>query len=167
MQIIGNISSFATLITFIIYLIGKVIRIKISKKLRYENIEVYYNPYVPNSNIKIVEEYNIGSTNTEKLIVSSLVPLNWVKVYEYEFDDKKDEFKKGKLIEKHGYLRAGHAIQINTYLSCGVPAYILDFERYDYLRGSVCFAENGKNGILEECVTMSHTLRSYLYYVFE
>lgn len=165
MQTIGNISAFATLISFIIYFIGKFIRIKMSKKLRYENIEVYYN--TQKNDLKIVDEYYIGTSNSEIILVSSEVPLNWIKIYEFEYDDKKNKFIKGKLTEKHGFLRAGHAIQINTYLSCGVPAYILEFEQYDYLVGSFHFAENGKNGILEECVTMSHTFRSYLYYIFE
>lgn len=167
MEIIGYVSSIATLISFIIYFIGKFIRIKISKKLRYENIEVYYNPDEYNHNLKIVDEYDIGSNNSEKLIISSEVPINWIKLYEYDFNDKEGDFKKGKLVEEHGFLRAGHAIQINTYLPCGMPTYMLEFERYDYLRGCFYIAENGKNGVLGECVTMSHTFRSYLYYIFE
>ncbi|WP_313413277.1 hypothetical protein [Sedimentibacter sp.] len=165
MQTIGNISSFVTLISFIIYFIGKFIRIKMSKKLRYESIAVYYNTC--ENNFKIVDEYYIGSGNSEKIIVSSEVPLNWIKIYECEYDYKKNKFNKGKLIERHGFLRAGNAIQINTYLPCGMPAHMLEFERYDYLIGTFHLAENGKNGILEECVKLSHTLRSYLYYIFE
>lgn len=165
MQTIGYVSSFVTLISFILYFIGKFIRIKMSKKLRYENIDTYYNTC--ENNFKIVDEYNIGSSNTERIIISSKVPLNWIKIYEYEYDHVKDKFNKGNLIVSYGFLRAGHALQINTYLSCGVPAYMLEFERYDYLIGSFHFAENGKNGILEECVKISHTFRSYLYYIFE
>lgn len=56
----------------------------------------------------------------------------------------------------YGFLRAGHAVKINKYLSCNVPAFILEFERYDYLIGSFHFVENGKNGILEYCVKTSH-----------
>lgn len=165
MQTIGNISSFATLISFIIYFIGKFIKIKTSKKLRYESIAVYYN--VCDNSFQIVDEYYIGESNSEKIIVSSEVPLNWIKIYEYKYDKKKGKFYKGKMIESHGFLRAGHAIQINTYLPCGMPSYMLEFERYDYLVGRFHFAENGKNGILEECVKISHTFRSYLYYIFE
>lgn len=165
MQTIGNVSSIITLISFIIYFIGKFIRIKMRKKLRRENIEASYN--VNENNLKIVDEYCVGPSNTERIIVSSAVPLNWINIYEYEFDNEKNKFKKGILIVRHGFLRAGHAILINTYHSCGVLAYMLEFEQYDYLRGRFCFAENGKNGILEECVTISHTFYSNLYYIFE
>lgn len=166
MEAIGYISSIATLISFAIYFIGKFIKIKISQKLRYENIEVYYTPDdVSNLNLQIVDEYDIGPINSEKLIVSSEVPINWIKMYECEFDDKKHNLKKGRLVAKHGFLRAGHAIQFNTYLACGIPSYMLEFERYDYLRGRFDVAENGKNGVL--CASMSHTFRSYLYYIFE
>lgn len=116
---------------------------------------------------KIVEEYNIGDVNSEKIIISSEMPLNWIKIYNCEFDEKKNTLKKGKLIANHGLLKTRHAISINTYLSCGIPSYLIEFQRYDYLKGRFYIAENGKNDILDEQVTMSHTLASYLYYVFE
>ena len=67
MERIGNLSSIVTLISFVIYLIGKVIKIRLSKKLRFESIDVYYNSNDLPSNIKIVEEYNIGDFNSESL----------------------------------------------------------------------------------------------------
>lgn len=167
MESISELSSILTLVSFMIYFIGRIIRINITKKLRYENLEVYYNSDDCPSNIKVVDEYNVGCNNSERLIISSEVPFNWIKIYEYEYDEIRGKFKKGKLIDKHGFLKAGHAIQINTYLPCGMPAYLLEFQRYDYLIGRLCIAENGKNGVLDELVQMSHTIFSYLYYIFE
>jgi hypothetical protein len=167
MERIGNLSSIVTLISFVIYLIGKVIKIRLSKKLRFESIDVYYNSNDLPSNIKIVEEYNIGDFNSEKLVISSEAPINWIKIYKCEYDEIGNKLKREELIEKHGFLNAGHSIQINTYLSCGIPSCSIIIQRYDYMIGSFHMGENGENGIVDKQIEMSHTFLSYLYYIFE
>lgn len=167
MGLIGTIASIITLISFIIYFTGKIIKIKISKKLIFEDIQVHYNLDKVNQELKIVEEFDVGANNTENLIISSKDPINWIKIYECDWHDSKNSIIKGNLVEEYGFLKAGHTIQINTYLPCGMPAYLVEFERYDYLLGSFCISENSKNGVLDEFIKMTHTFKSYMYYIFE
>lgn len=48
-----------------------------------------------------------------------------------------------------------------------MPQYLLEFQWYDYMIGSLFIQENGKSGMIEENIDMSHTIKSYLYYFFE
>lgn len=161
-QIVGFSSSVATLILFILYFCGKYFIIKQMKNTIFENVVRYdSNPI----NLRVVEEYNVGENNSEQLFIYSSNPLNWIKVYECSYDDNKKIFVKNKLIIKHGYLRNGFSIKINTYLPCGLPSYILEYQRFDFIIGSLLLSENGKNGIVDEGLSIKHTFKSLLYYL--
>lgn len=161
-QIVGCSSSVATLILFILYFCGKYFIIKQMKNTIFENVVRYdSNPI----NLRVVEEYNVGENNSEQLFIYSSNSLNWIKVYECSYDDNKKIFVKNKLIIKHGYLRNGFSIKINTYLPCGLPSYILEYQRFDFIIGSLLLSENGKNGIVDEGLSIKHTFKSLLYYL--
>lgn len=164
MELIGQISSMATLILFMFYFVGRGITLSLERKLKYENFEIYYGDKFP-ENIKIVDEYNVGNNTIESLIITSEKELNWIKVFEFYYNKKNKDFKKGKLVVEHKHLRSSHSIKINTYLPCGIPQYILEFQRYDYLNGTLKLAENGENGIVDVNIEMHHTLKSILYYL--
>lgn len=146
---------------------GKIVKINLNKYLKFESIEVHYYLTDEYYSLNIIEEYDIGIHNDEKIIISSEMPINWIKIYECTFEEKKKDLVKGEIVATHNLLRPGEAIVINSYLSCGIPSYIVEFERHDYLKGSLYLAENGKNGILDNQVSLCHTWKSYLYYLLE
>lgn len=162
-QIIGFSSSIITLILFIAYIFGKYLIIKQMTKTIFESVDASYNN--ESNNLKIVEEYNIGENNSEQIYLYSSDTLNWIKIYEYDYYDKKDRFSKGKLLMTHDHLRNGFAIKINTYLPCGIPRYIVQYQRYDFIIGEFHLNENGKNGIIDEGISINHTAKSILYYL--
>ena len=51
-------------------------------------------------------------------------------------------------------------------LTCGIPLYIIEFERSDFIKGTLILQSNGKNGIQEEMLTFHHTWKSVIYYLF-
>lgn len=160
-QIIGFSSLIATLVLFILYFCGKYFIIRQMTNTIFENVVRFDN--APN-NLRIKEEYNIGENNSEHIYVYSSDPLRWIKIYECHFNDREKIFIKDKLLVTHGYLRNGYTIKINTYLPCGIPSYIVEYQRYDFITGNLLLAENGKNGIADEGLSTKHTIKSLLYY---
>lgn len=162
-EIIGFTSSIVTLVLFIAYIIGRCFMINQMKVTISETFNLFYND--EETDFKVVEEYDIGENNTEKIYLQSSETLRWIKIYEYEYDDKNNKFNKGRLVLNHELLRSGFVIKLNTYLPCGMPSYIVEYQRYDFIIGKLELAENGKNGILEEQVSIKHTIKSILYYL--
>ncbi len=88
-------------------------------------------------------------------------PLRHLKVY--NFDTNK--FKKGKLISTIGPIKNGHTIQINTYLTEGIPNFVIEYQRFDFLIGKLDLVENGKSGVISENLRIRHTIKSFIYYL--
>lgn len=162
-EIIGLASSIISLVLFITYIIGRCFMINEMKVTILETFDLFYND--EERDFKVVEEYDIGDNNTEKIYLKSSETLRWIKVYESEYNEKNNKFNKGRLLLNHNLLKRGFAVKLNTYLPCGIPSYIIEYQRYDFIIGELVLAENGKNGILEEQVSIKHTIKSILYYL--
>lgn len=162
-EIIGLASSIISLVLFITYIICRCFMINEMKVTISETFDLFYND--EERDFKVVEEYDIGDNNTEKIYLKSSETLRWIKVYESEYNEKNNKFNKGRLLLNHNLLKRGFAVKLNTYLPCGIPSYIIEYQRYDFIIGELVLAENGKNGILEEQVSIKHTIKSILYYL--
>ena len=162
-EIIGLASSIISLVLFITYIIDRCFMINEMKVTISETFDLFYND--EERDFKVVEEYDIGDNNTEKIYLKSSETLRWIKVYESEYNEKNNKFNKGRLLLNHNLLKRGFAVKLNTYLPCGIPSYIIEYQRYDFIIGELVLAENGKNGILEEQVSIKHTIKSILYYL--
>lgn len=163
-EVIGFSSSIATLVLFVLYFCGKYFIIKQMTKTIFEDI--VRNNNTP-SDLRIEDEYNIGENNSESIYICPSEPLRWINIYEVHYDSEKRIFIKDKLLAKHGYLRNGYAIKINTYLPCGIPKYMVEYQRYDFIIGSLSLSENGKNGIIDQGLSIKHTFKSLLYYLIK
>lgn len=162
-EIIGFTSSIISLVLFIAYIAGRSFMIKQMKVIISESINVSYNN--KEQNLRVVEEYNLGDNNSEEVYLSSSEVIRWIKVYEYRYNEEKCIYEKGDLLIRHELLKNGLAIKFNTYLPCGIPKYLLEYQRFDFILGEILLAENGKNGILEEQLSIKHTIKSIIYYL--
>lgn len=162
-EVIGVTSSVITLVLFIAYIVGKIFLIKQMENTLFENITL--GTVKDFANVRVVAEYNVGGNNNEVVYLFSSQTLRWIKIFEYQWDEKKEVFKKGNLVVHHKYLKNNFAIQINTYLPCSIPAYIVEYERYDFIRGRLDLVANGKNGVMEEGIKLKHNKKSMLYYL--
>ena len=89
-----------------------------------------------------------------------------MKIYECRYNEKTNRLEKVNKIYNSERIYNDHALRIDTTITCGIPNYILEFERCDYMNGELILQENGKNGIEEELLIFKHTFRSILYYLF-
>ena len=165
---ISDIASIATLILFVIYFIGRIISIIIEKNIKYETIDVYNNEKAINKNIKIVDEYCCSEECNDILIITPQTKsYNWVAIYRCEYDEKTNDLIKREQLYKTERIYNDVSFRIDTTLSCGIPQYVIEFERSDYMKGKLYTQYNGKNGIEEDMLIFNHTLKSVLYYLFK
>ena len=164
---LSDLASFATLVLFVIYFIGRVITIMIEKNIKYENIERFFSEADIPSELKIIDEFKCDENSNDIIIIMPTTKsYNWVKIYECNYNEKNNRLVKTKKIYNSERIYNDHALRIDTIITCGIPNYILEFERCDYMKGELILQENGKNGIEEELLVFKHTLKSILYYLF-
>lgn len=153
MNNIGTISSLLTLITFIMYILGKIWVIKINKKLYYE------------APFELSEYNNNNNNNSDTFYVISNNPINWYKIYEIDYDKNMNIQKKHtKLISEKKNLRKNALIDVG-YLTCGCPNKILVFERFDYMIGEILLQSPTYDGHIHIHGDMKHTWKSILFYL--
>lgn len=162
-EAIGFTSSIISLVLFIAYIAGRIFMIKQMKVTISEVINISYNN--EEQNLRVVEEYDLGDNNSEEIYLSSSEVICWIKVYEYRYNEDKGIHEKGNLLKKYGLLKNGFAIKFNTYLPCGMPRYLVEYQRFDFILGEIVLSENGRSGILEEQISIKHTIKSIIYYL--
>lgn len=163
---LGNIASIATLILFVIYFIGRIISLIIEKKVICEKIDIYIDENDIQKDYKIVEEYKCKHNGEILIITPYERSYNWLTIYECKYNERNKKLEKIKELEKFNKIRNNTSVKINTILPCGIPLYLIEFERSDYIKGIIVLQSNGKNGIQEEMIQYHHTWKSVIYYLF-
>ena len=163
---LGNIASIATLILFVIYFIGRIISIIIENKIIYEKIDIYIDEKDIPSNLKIVDEYSCQYKDEILIITPHEKSYNWLAIYECKYNEKINKLKKVKELERFEKIMNDTSIRIDTIISCGIPTYMIEFERSDYIKGTLILQFNGKSGVQEELLELHHTWKSVCYYLF-
>ncbi|MCK0473032.1 hypothetical protein [Halalkalibacter sp. APA_J-10(15)] len=157
--LIGVISSIITVILFFTYIIGKVFLIKQMEMTLFESIDVSYID--EEKHYKITEIIDLGELTNEKIYITPSQPLRYLKIYDFDIN----KLKKGKLIANLGPIMNGHTIQLNSYITGGMPNFVVEYQRFDFVLGNLDLVENGKSGVLGENLRINHTFRSFIYYM--
>ena len=163
---LGNIASIATLILFVIYFIGRIISLIIEKKMIFEKIDIYCNEEDIPNNLKIVDEHKCKYSEEILIITPHEKSYNWLAIYECKYNEKNNKLEKCKELEKFEKIINDTSIRVDTIISCGIPSYMIEFERSDYIKGILILQSNGKNGVQEELIELHHTWKSIIYYLF-
>ncbi len=163
---LGNIASIATLILFVIYFIGRIISLIIEKKVIYEKIDIYIEEEDIPKDLKISDEYRCEHEGEILIITPYEKSYNWLAIYECKYNEKNNNLEKVKELEKFKKIMNNTSIRIDTILRCGIPLYMIEFERSDFIKGTLVLQSNGKNGIQEEMLKFHHTWKSVIYYLF-
>lgn len=162
-EYVNNISVVISLILFVTFIIGRIWVVLQTKNEIDESLDTELN-----ENFIIVDEFNVGGNNEERIYLTATHTLLNVKIYKCDFSEKSGKLSKGELYIDCGKLRNGFTFQFNTYLVEGIPSYLLEYQsNNDYTKGQLLFSENGKNGIIAENIYKKHTVKSVFYQFFK
>ncbi len=163
---IGEIASIATLILFVIYFIGRIISLTIEKKMVFERVDIYYREEEIPHSFKIVAEYGCESADEILIITPHEKSYNWLAIYDCKFNEITKKLEKGKELERFKNILNDTSVKLDIIISCGIPSYMIEFERTDFTRGILVLQCNNKNGVQEELIESHHTWKSVIYYLF-
>lgn len=156
---LGDIASIATLLLFVIYFIGRIITIIMVKPIWNDKIVDC------DSATDIVDEYKIDETGCKTALTTTNGIRN-VKIYSVEFDPEEGViYSSKKLLYEKEFLNVGQSIVIHADLSDCIPQIIVEYETIEYMKVTIHWVDNCKNGVMSEIPTMKHTLKSILYYL--
>ena len=159
-------ASIATLVLFVMYFIGRIITLVIEKKVIFEKIDIYFDREEIPNNIKITDEYSCENNEEIVVITPHEKSYNWLVIYECRYDEKKNKLIKVKELEKFENIINDTSVIICATVTCGIPKYCIEFERSDFIKGTIPLQCNGKNSIEEEMISYRHTFKSFIYYLF-
>lgn len=160
-SIIGLTSSITTLLVFLMYIVGKIYAIKKAEMFLAESFFVRHDN--DTSDINITKEINLDKDIDahETIYLVTNEPIRDISFYTYDWENDKE----GTLIENIGSLKTGEALCIYTHLPCGIPNYIIIYERFDYVRGKLVLSEDGRGLTNFRTPEIKHTRKSYFYHL--
>ncbi len=108
-------------------------------------------------------DIEVGNAKTgEELTLKTQKLIRYIRIYEMDIDNN---FKKGKIVAQYKYLSPPRMILLKMDIPCGIPNYILEYQRDDYIISSLIIGYNGKNGYTAENVKLKHSGKSIVYYL--
>lgn len=156
---LGDIASIATLVLFVFYFIGRIITIIIVKPIWSDKIVNY------DSATDIVEEYEIDNSGCKRALTATNGIRN-LKIYAVEFDPKIGVvYSSKKLLYEKAFLNIGQSIAICADLPDCIPKIIIEYETLEYMKVSIDWVDNCKNGVVSEIPMLKHTFKSIIYYL--
>jgi hypothetical protein len=167
MQNISNISSIITAVTFIVYLIGRFIRIGFSKYNTHERFTVYKRE---KSGRNIDEETNFLEITSigDEFIVEAENDVRKITFFRCNFENGFSKIKSMDKIGEWGHFGAHDKLYVRCDLGEFLPFIRVEIERLDFTKVSFNLNASGKNGDLVAYNYKYTTgIKSILYYFFE
>lgn len=167
MQTISNISSIITAVTFIVYLVGRFIRISFSKYNTHEMFTVYERDKTGRD---IEEETNFLEITSvrDELIVEAENDVRRITFFRCDLEDDFSKIKSQDKIGEWGHLCAHEKLYVRCDLGEFLPYIRIEIERLDFTKVSFNLNASGKNGDLVAYNYKYTTgIKGVLYYFFE
>lgn len=167
LQVISNISSIITAVTFIVYLVGRFIRISFSKYNTHERFTVYERQKTGRD---IEEETNYLEISAigDEFIFEAENDVRRITFFRCELEDNFIKIKSMDKIGEWGHLSAHEKLYIRCDLGEFLPFIRIEIERLDFTRVSFNLNASGKNGDLVAYNYKYTTgIKGVLYYFFE
>ena len=166
-SIIKEVLEFLTLLSIptglTIYLISKIIIIK--------DLNKYPESQMLIIDGEIEEDYKTGEIydkiftldeSCKKLTLKSEKLIRYIKIYEMEISKN---FKKGALVKDISFLAPPRMVLLELSIPCGIPNYIIEYKREDYMIATLNIQYNGRNGYTAASTKLKHTIKSILYHL--
>lgn len=162
-EIISELATWATLILFLFYFVGRIITILTVKKIWREKVifsETLDDRY------GVVDEIGNDEQDRDFHFCAYLVStegMRNIKIYAADFSNIDEGVRKGALLYRRNFLNVDQAIKIHTETGEVFPTLFIEYETMDFMRVSLEWRDNMKNGVFSEMVVPKNTLKSVLY----
>lgn len=166
-QIISNISSIITCALFILYVIGHIWKVFVTKNTKYEKFKVipFNSDFDIDDNDNVVIIDNIG----DEFSISSHYGIRNIEIYKvtYEISDNGSLSLISKELKSiYKDLNINDTLYIRCDLGECVPTTQIAIERMDYTKVTFELYSSGKTGnILVTNYNFKMTVRSFIYYL--
>lgn len=165
LDVLSAAASFATLILFVIYFVGRIITIFAVKSIWKDKVLVDESRYKDYGVIEDVILEDCATDGIAGILVSS-EGIRDLKIYTVECKHELLEYHKGKCIFSLNFLNINEAIAICVPLGDLYPTLIIEYLTADYMKVKVEWKDNLKSGVFSETIHPKHTVRSFLYFLF-
>lgn len=166
-DIISNVSSIITCALFVLYVIGHVWKVIVTKNTRYEKFKVvpYNSDFNIDDNDNVVIIDNIG----EEFAISSVYGIRNIEIYKVNYEPS-DNGSLSLISKELKSAYKGLNINDTLYVRCDlgecVPTTQITIERMDYTKVTFELYSSGKTGsILASNYNFKMTIRSLIYYL--
>ena len=165
--IIANFSAFVTLISFILYIIGRIWTINISKNIILETFK-----FEKIKDDTTIEYINLAGKYGRVFSISSPEGIKEIKVFKINLNQEtftaegNISFSKEKIIKNLKNINPNKKIYIRGQFNDLCSNVYLEIERMDYIKTSFIVADNGKNDEFEK-LNYNYTIpiKSWIYYL--
>lgn len=163
---ISNISAIVTCFTFVLYLIGRILKTIASRDMIFERFEVV--PFSNDSDTYNFDNELIIDKSGSVFSISSNYGIRNLKVYRvtYEPDDNGTPVLISReLIETYGKININDKLYIWCDLGEVLPTIQIEVERMDYAKVTFELHESGKTGNIDTNYQFKMTFLCFLYYL--
>lgn len=162
---LGDAASLVTLVLFVFYILGRIWTIQREKILIYESFEVENRQQLPDN----IEDSNLFfdiDPMGEILSIVSTVPILKVNVFEIHYNEEMKLQNVNLVFSNNVPINANIPMYFKVTIPDILPAYKIQFQRFDYVKVSFNVGFNGKfGGMSPGGYKIQHTIKSFLYYM--
>lgn len=169
MQTVSNISAIVTCFLFILYIIGHIWKISITKNKKFEKFQIQeFNDLDEDDEMEGYDNILMVDNIGEVFSLSSSYGIRSIKVYEVscEFENNDLKIKSKNLKITYPNLDTNESLYIKCDLGEIMPKIQFEIERTDYTKVTFFVAVSGKTGnVISFGYSFKMTLKSFLYYL--
>ena len=163
-NIISNVSSIVTCTLFILYIIGHIWKIIVTKNTRYEKFKVL--PFDSDNNIENEDNVIIIDDIGPEFCISSPYGIRTIEIYKVIYDNNVSSIVSKDLKASHKDLNVNDTLYVRCDLGEVVPTTQITIERMDYTKVTFEIYLSGKNGnIIVDKYKFQMTIQSLIYYL--
>lgn len=155
---LGDIASIATLVLFVLYFVGRLLTIIMVKPLW--NEKIVNKDYTED----VVDTFTFEDSKYGMAITTSSLIRDF-RIYEIDFNLKNGRYCKKKLLFEKEILRSGQYLVIDADMPDCIPKLLIEYKTFEYMKVNLLWRDNPKNGVMSECPTVKHTIKSILYFL--
>lgn len=161
---VSLIASVATLILFVFYFVGRIITILSVRPVWKDKVILRKMDY---SQYEIVDEITQKEENNGIVygILLSREGIRDLKIYSVVPSKQGLLTEQGELLYSRKFLNIDQAIAFQYDTGDLFPTLLIEYNTIDYMKVTIEWRDNLKNGVFSELIQPRYTIRSFFYYL--